>query len=264
MPTTQRVRKSERQQRADVVEICRRMYARGYIAGTDGNVSVRLGRDRVLATPAGSAKAYLQEADLVITDLDGRVLGGATGRPSSELLVHLAAYRERDDVNAVVHAHPPAAVAHSLAGVSLADTIVPETTLTLGAVATVPYDAPGTVDLAARVQEALRCYDVLVMARHGSVSLGGDLFQAYYRLESLEHTARTLILARSLGRVEPLPPAEVERLFDNAAASGIRWRFREDEACRAKGTCAARSGGGEDEEVKREVVRRVLARLGPR
>lgn len=248
-----RPRKSERQHRHDVVAVCRRMYERGYIAALDGNVSVRLSDRRVLATPAGAAKGSLDPEDLVVTDLDGRALGGG-GRPSSELRVHLAAYRLRPEVQSVVHAHPPAAVAHSLAGVSLAPTVIPETVLTLGTIAGTDYDTPGTPELARRMEDALRCHDAILMERHGTVTLGEDVWQAYHRLESLEHTAKILYMARTLGPVEPLPAEEVERLYTLAEQAGIRWPFRAEAACRRAG----------DERLVEAVVAQVLRRLAER
>lgn len=242
--------------------MCRRMYERGYIAALDGNVSVRLSERRILATPAGAAKGELDPADLVVTDPEGRVLGGS-GRPSTELRVHLAAYRLRPDVHAVVHAHPPAAVAHSLAGVSLTPTVIPETVYTLGTIAATDYGTPGTPELAQRMEDALRCHDAVLMERHGTVTLGADLWQAYHRLESLEHTARILYMARTLGPVEPLPAAEVEKLYALAEQAGIRWPFRAEAACRSRGTCPHEPGAADDGLVEAVVVR-VLRALGVR
>lgn len=254
-------RKSERQHRADVVAVCRRMYERGYIAGLDGNVSVRLSERRILATPAGAAKGDLDPAALVVTDVDGNVLGDG-GAPSSELRVHLAAYRLRPDVHAVVHAHPKAAVAHSLAGVSLAPTVIPETVFTLGTITTTEYGTPGTTALAQQMEDALRCHDAVLMERHGTVTLGADLAQAYHRLESLEHTAQILYMARMLGPVQPLPTGEVDKLFQLAEQAGIRWPFRTDAACRT-GACphGHDHGHAAEDGLVEAVVAQVLAAL---
>ncbi len=265
MPTdTDRPRKSERQHRQELVAVCRRMYERGYIAGLDGNASVRLGERRILATPAGRPKGELDLDDLVVTDPEGRPLHGS-GTPSSELRVHLAAYRLRPEVQAVVHAHPPYALAHSLAGVSLAPHVVPETVATLGRIADTDYGTPGTPELAQRMEDALRCHDAVLMERHGTVTLGVDLSQAYYRLEALEHTARILYLARTLGPVEPLPADEVERLYALAEKAGIRWPFRSEAACRAScASCASARGGAGDDGLVDAVVARVLQSLSSR
>ncbi len=208
----------ERELRALMVEVGRWMWQRGHVAGTDGNLSARLPDGRVVATPAGVAKGRLQADDLVVTDLAGRVVSGS-GIPSSELKLHLAVYRARPDVGAVVHAHPKAAVAHSLAGVSLAQAIIPETVVTLGTIAAARYATPGSASLASAVEAMIRDHDAIIMERHGSVTVGADLEQAYNRLESLEHAAEILVMARALGQVEPLPTAEVERLVALAGRS---------------------------------------------
>jgi L-fuculose-phosphate aldolase len=278
-----------REARELMVAIGRRMYEAGYIAGTDGNVSVRLPNGHILTTPAGVAKGALAPADLVVTDQDGHPVG--PGRPSSELKLHVAVYRLRPDVVAIVHAHPRAAVAHSLAGISLAPTVLPETVFTLGEIASADYDTPGTTTLAEGVAAVLRCHDAVVMERHGTVTLGRSLLEAYHRLESLEHTAQTLYMARTLGPFAPLPAAEVERLHEIAERSGARWPFRVDERCANAQTCERRCRPGTpardarpvapagessapqgeesragsldrgEQELVAEVVRRVLARL---
>lgn len=268
----------ERELRQLMVEIGRRMYDRGYIAGCDGNLSVRLDGDRILATPAGAPKGFLETADLVITDLEGRQVEGP-GRPSSELQVHLVAYRIRGDVGAVVHAHPKAAVAHSLAGCRLDETVIPETVFTLGTIAGADYGTPGTRDLAERMEQTIRCHDAIVMERHGTLTLGRDLLQAYLRLESLEHTAQILVMARTLGSVQPLPSSEVENLYRMAEQAGLSWPFRTDPACRragcsqSTGSCGTHIDSGQhagpehdghddQEELVAELVRQVLGRLG--
>ncbi len=253
-----RERRSEWELRADIVEVCRRMYQRGYVSAMDGNVSARLGPDRLLATPAGAAKGYLKAEELVVIDGLGRPVAGR-GKPSSEIKVHLAAYRVRPEVGAVVHAHPPATVAHSIAGISLAQCIVPESVLTLGAIASAAYAPPGSHTLAEAVEAQLRCFDALVMDRHGSVTLGGDVFEAYYRLEALEHTALTSLYARRLGPVRPLPADEVERLYAIAEAAGVQWKFR---SCAGCNVCAAATqSAGAAPSAEDELVARVLQRL---
>jgi len=188
------------------------MYERGYVAGTDGNASARLGSRRLLVTPTGAHKGQLEPADLVRTDLQGRPVPGERGRPSGELALHLRVYEERPDVAAIVHAHPPAAVACTLVGIDLGQPVVPESVLALGGVPTVPYATPTTDDLARAVVPYLRDGQGLLLARHGTVTVGADLMTAYCRLETLEHTARILCLARLLGPVQPLAADEVARL----------------------------------------------------
>ncbi len=248
---------NERQLRLDMVEIGRRMYERGYIAGTDGNLSVRLGDGRFLATPSGVAKGQLESTDLVVTDEQGELVAGS-GRPSSELKVHLTAYALRPEIGAVVHAHPQAAVAFTLAGISLAPTFIPETVLTLGTIAASDYETPGTPSLADKMAEVLRCHDAITMARHGTITLGKDLLQAYHRLESLEHTAVTLYMARTLGGVDPLPNQEVERLFELAERIGISYPERTNPSCQAQ---VAVGNGSDRAALVEQLVRKVLERV---
>ena len=200
--------------RREIVEVCRALHARGLIAAQDGNVSVRVGEDRLLMTPAGARKGHLDEASLVLTDLEGRPVEGAPGSPSSERGLHTEVYARRPDVGAVVHAHPPCAVAHTIAGVPL-EPLMPEVAVELGDIVTLPYTSPGTSAVAETLARHLEDRVALVMSRHGSITLGPTLAKAYDRLEILEHTARISLMARVLapGRVEPLPASELARLL---------------------------------------------------
>ena len=199
------------------MRICRLLWERGYVAAADGNVSVRLGPDRLLTTPSGLSKGFLLPEQLVVTDLQGAKLaaqaGGACGlEPSSEIRVHCEAYRQRADIRAVIHAHPVAAVACSLAGISLAEPVLPEVLLDLGAIPTTRYASPASEEGPEVMRDLIREHDALILDRHGSVTVGRDLWDAYLRLERLEHAASILLAARQVGEVSPLPPAEVERL----------------------------------------------------
>ncbi|GLC26559.1 class II aldolase/adducin family protein [Roseisolibacter agri] len=189
--------------RAAIVRVCRRLWERGLIAGPDGNVSVRLGPDRLLVTPSGGAKVDIAEADLLEVDLEGRVMAGA-GQASSELAMHLAIYRARPDVGAVVHAHPPTATGFAVAGETLPDGVLPELICQMGAVALVPYFTPGTPAAAAAFAPYLSGHSAFLLANHGATTVGATLDEAHRRMESLEHAARILLAARLVGRVTPL------------------------------------------------------------
>lgn len=197
--------------RRGIVRTCRRLYERGLIAGQDGNVSVRLGRDRVLVTPAGMSKADVTARDLVEVPLRRArttLRARATRRsPSSELAVHLAIYRARPDVGAVVHAHPPAATGFAVAGERLPENVLPELVYSVGPVALVPFAAPGSQALADSFGPWLAGHDAWLMANHGAVTAGATLLIAHQRMESLEHAARIIVTARALGRVVPFRPA---------------------------------------------------------
>lgn len=193
------------------------LHGRGYLAANDGNVSARLGADRVLVTPSGVHKGFLAPEDLVVVDLAGRQRGGR-GRPSGELSLHLRAYEARPDARAVVHAHPPVAIAMSLTGRRL-DGVLPEVTLSIGRLPVVPYRRPLTDALAVAVAEALGDADAVIMARHGTVAVGADVAAAYGRTERVEHAAQVLWSAYALGPVRPLPPREQRALRAQYEAS---------------------------------------------
>ena len=201
--------------RRQIVRVCRRLYERGLIAGPDGNVSVRLGADRVLVTPSGLSKVDVTEDVLVEVGLDGRPLAGAGeggGRASSELRVHLAIYRARPDVVAVVHAHPPTATAFGVAGETIPERVLPEVICQMGSVALVPYATPGTDAAALAFAPFLAGHDAFLMANHGATTLGPTLEAAHQRMESLEHAARIVLAARLLGKVTPLTDAQLAEL----------------------------------------------------
>lgn len=196
--------------RRELVEICRRAYQRGMISGTDGNLSARLSEDRVLVTPAGANKGYLEPGDLVEVDLDGRAVAG--GRPSTEVLLHTAVYRHRPDAGGVVHAHPPSCVALTLAKIGMDAPVIPEIVGALGAVPTAPYATPGTPDLPKSFIPLLDGHDAILLERHGSLTLAATLTDAMNRLEMIEHAATILVRAHSIGLVTPMTDAEARAL----------------------------------------------------
>ena len=190
---------------------CRQLAERGLIAGQDGNLAVRVGRDRVLVTPRGVIKALVAPSDMVLVDLSGRKRRGRCN-PTSELDLHLRILRRRRDVAAVVHAHPPTATGFATAGEELDAFALPELIFLIGRVPLVPYGTPGTPALADRVEPFLAEHDALLLANHGAVTLGRTLDEAWARMESLEHAALILWTARTLGRVTPLAHEAVAQL----------------------------------------------------
>jgi len=194
-----------------MVLCCRQLADRGLIAGQDGNLSVRVGRDRALVTPGGLIKALLTPADIVEVDLSGRKRRGRRN-PTSELDLHLRILRRRPDVGAVVHAHPPVATGFAVAGHGFDTFVLPELILQCGRVPVVPYGTPGTPELGDRVEGAIGGHDALLLANHGAVTVGRTLDAAWIRMESLEHAARIIFVARSLGRVNELTGEAVARL----------------------------------------------------
>lgn len=206
--------------RREVVVVCRRLWERGLIAGPDGNVSVRLAADRLLVTPAGMSKVDVRPEDLVEVSSDGRHRRG-TRRASSELAVHLRIYAQRPDVGAVVHAHPPVATGFSVAGEGFASCILPEVIFQVGWVPLVPYEMPGTEALARQFDPFIPTHDAFLMANHGAVTIGATLSIAHQRMESLEHTARIVLTARQLGRVNELSTEQVAALVAARERAGF-------------------------------------------
>jgi L-fuculose-phosphate aldolase len=200
----------QQQLKENIVCICRMLHRKNYLAATDGNVSVRLG-DRLLITPSGVNKGIMEADQILTVDFDGRVLEG-TGRPSSEIRMHTLAYELRPDIAAVVHAHLPYATGCTLAGIDLLEPILPEVVITLGGIPTAPYATPGTEEVPEAIRGFVGAYDALLLSRHGAMTVGRDVVDAYNKMEKLEHTARVVLAARLQGPVTPLPPAEVEKL----------------------------------------------------
>jgi L-fuculose-phosphate aldolase len=215
-------RTSEAQLRHDIVEVGRRLWVRGFVASNDGNISVRLDETRLLMTPASVSKGFMTPEMMVITDLDGTMLEGAPGRkPSSETQMHLVVYRQRPDVRAVVHSHPPLSTGFAVAGIPLDRAVLAEVVTTLGSIPIAEYGTPSTRELADAVEPYVRMHDGLLLANHGALALGKDLFAAYYKMETIEHFAKISLVARMLGREHVLSTEEVGRLQDLRGSYGI-------------------------------------------
>lgn len=201
----------ERRLREDLLKVGHLLYQRNLLVALDGNLSAVLEDGSILCTKAGCHKGFLTDDDLIVVDRHGKKLRGQ-GSPTSEILMHLACYAERPDCKAVVHAHPPISIAFTIAGVSMARCVLPEVVLTLGTVPTVEYATTGTQTLADQIRPYVRDHDAILMDRHGAVCLGTSIFEAFYRLETMEHTALITKLARDLGGVKELPSEEAVKL----------------------------------------------------
>jgi L-fuculose-phosphate aldolase len=265
--------------RDGIVEVGRRLYARGYVASNDGNISVRLDDSRILTTPKGVSKGFMTPDMMVVTDLAGTKIAGARD-PSSELLMHLEVYRQRPDVQAVVHAHPPLATGFAVAGIPLDRAVLAEVITTLGSVPIAEYGTPSTQELPDAVRQYIKAHDGLLLANHGALTVAHELFAAYYKMETIEHFAKISLVARLLGGERLLSQDEVLRLqrlrgkygiaapapicLDDVPSAGedafcqvVRApdvpgarlvREQEAEAVMAAGTRAARPG--DDEEIR--------------
>ncbi len=201
----------EEQIRADIVEAGRRLYARAYIASNDGNISARLDDTRLITTPKSVCKGFMTPDMMVIVDYEGRKLSGARDA-STELPMHLEIYRNRPDVNAVVHAHPPLATGFAVAGIPLTRAVLAEVITTLGSIPIAEYGTPSTKELPDAVRKYIKAHDGMLLANHGAVTCGTDVFSAYYKMETIEHFAKISLVARMLGGENLISRDEVERL----------------------------------------------------
>ena len=193
---------------------CRQLAAHGLIAGRDGNLSVRLGAERVLVTPSGFIKSLVTAADMVEVDLAGNPRRRSSRKPTSELDLHLRILHHCPDVHAVVHAHPPAATGFAVAGEEIPGNLLPELIFVVGPVPLVPFGMPGTPELGDRIVPYIeaRRHHALLLANHGAVTMGQTLDEAWIRMESLGHAARIIAAARAIGEPKPLTAQSVERL----------------------------------------------------
>lgn len=211
--------------RRQIVEVGRRMYLKTLVVATEGNISVRLTSQRALMTPTGAWKGFLSPADMVVVDLDGKPGAprppAAGPRPSMEFPMHRGIYRARPDVWAVVHAHPPVATGFAVAGIPLDQPILAEAVLVLGPVPVVPYATPATDALPASIEPYLKHHNALLLANHGAVTVGRTLWEAYARMEILEHLAHIQLTARLLGKANGIPPAEIRKLQDLLAKPAL-------------------------------------------
>lgn len=209
---------SELSLRQQISEIGRRLYEKNFVAANDGNISVRLDANRVLTTPTGVSKGFMTPESMVIVDLEGHPL--SAGKPSSEILLHLFAYRERAEVQAVVHAHPLYATGFAVAGLSFDNCVTPEIIVTLGSIPLAPYGTPSTQQLPDTLRPYIHHHDAFLLANHGAVAVGKDLWDAYYKLERLEHYAHILFISRQLGGEKILPKDDVQELLSLRAKYG--------------------------------------------
>lgn len=212
IPATHRM-PSERQYRDEIVRYGRMLHERFFVAGTDGNLSVRLEDGTVLCTPTCLNKGMMQPDDLVIVDANGQILRGHRGA-SSEIAMHLLIYRMRQDIHAVVHAHPPTATGYAAAGLGLTQPLVSEIVITLREVPLAPYATPGSPQLGESLKPLIGDHEAILMANHGVVAYGADLNTAYMNMETVEHFARVALVTHQLGRQQLLSDAEVQKLLE--------------------------------------------------
>src|SRR5579872_2893674 len=212
--------KSEDEHRRDICAVGRWFHDRNFVAATDGNISLRLGPNRVLTSPTGVSKGMMSPEELVITDNTGNKISGRRN-PSSELAMHLLIYRLRPDVNAVCHAHPITATGYASAGLALNKALLSEAVMGLGSVPLAQYGTPGTPELTDSIEPYVQSHDAILMANHGVVTYGPDLLTAFFRMETVEHFAQIALVTELLGKQALLSGRDVEKLLAARARYGL-------------------------------------------
>lgn len=198
--------------RKQMVDICRRMWTLGWVAANDGNLSVKINDDLFLCTPTGVSKSYITPDMLILINHKGEIIEGK-GKPSSEIKMHLRCYAERDDVGAVMHAHPPVATGFACAHVPLDSYSMIETVIAIGSVPIAPYGTPSTNEVPDGIAPLLPEHDVILLENHGALTVGSDLTTAYYRMETLELYAKIMLTANQLGGAKEISRENIDRLI---------------------------------------------------
>lgn len=208
-----------------ICDVCHKMWQLGWVAANDGNVSVQLPDKTFLATPTGISKSFITPDLLVHIDREGNVLEAADGlRPSSEIRMHLRCYEEREDVHAVLHAHPPAATGYAVANVALDEYSMIETVIALGSIPVTPYGTPSTYEVLEAIAPYLGEHDAVLLQNHGALTVGADLLTAYYRMETLELFAKISLNAHILGGAKEISGENISRLISMWEGYGVTGR----------------------------------------
>lgn len=198
--------------KSEFIEVCKLVSQKGFVAATDGNISYRIDLNKILCTPSGKPKGKLEADDLIYVDLNGEFISGK-GKPTTEIKMHCEIYKRRNDIKAVVHCHPCYATAFASAGMPIDKCVFPEVILTLGAIPICEYATPSTEEVVNSIREYVEKTDVLLLRNHGAVTYGKSLYEAYYKMEKLEHTAKTLFIARLLGGENILSNNDLKKLY---------------------------------------------------
>lgn len=264
----------------EICEVGRRIYMNGFVAANDGNISVKVSENEFYCTPTGVSKGFMTPDMILKVDKTGSLLEpNAKYKPSSEFKMHLRVYQERSDVTAVVHAHPPIATAHAVAGLALDSYIMPEAIISLGAVPLTKYGTPSTMEIPDAISGALQNHDAVLLQNHGALSVGVNLMNAYFKMETLEYFAKVSYYANQLGGGKELTCEQVERLLEVRKKMGVPGRHPGCEKCSHRDTpechclteeqrrqfktsgAPAVSAPSAQEDLVGEITRKVLAAL---
>jgi L-fuculose-phosphate aldolase len=264
--------KTDYEIKEELCEIGRRIYQNGFVAANDGNFSVKVSEDEYFCTPTGLSKGFMTPEMILKVDGKGNMLeSNEKYRPSSEFKMHLRVYRERPDVNAVVHAHPPIATAHAVAGLSLDSYIMPEAVIFLGNVPLTKYGTPSTMEIPDAISQEIQTHDAVLLQNHGALSMGPDLITAYFKMESLEFFAKVSYYANQLGGAQEFTDEQMEKLLALRKNMGLPGRHpgyckNQDSANGVKiepqKSVSQKLSSASTEDLIREITRKVLAELG--
>ena len=255
-----------------ICEIGKRIYDKGMVAANDGNISVKLNDNEFLCTPTGVSKGFMTPEYICKVDANGKVIQANPGfKPSSEIKMHMRVYKERPDVNAVVHAHPMYATGFAIAGIPLTQPIMPEAVIALGCVPIAEYGTPSTEEIPNAVAKYLQSFDAVLLENHGALTFSDNLLAAYHKMESVEFYAKLLYISKQLGGPKELNDAQVKRLYEIRRQFGMTGKHPADLCPNANngkpschgcgGNCSGHCSSG-DADLVSEITRRVLEQLG--
>ena len=257
----------------EMCEIGRRVYNRGMVAANDGNFSVKLNDHEFLCTPTGVSKGFMTPEYICKVDENGNVLQANKGfRPSSEIKMHMRVYRERPDVQSVVHAHPLYATTFAIAGIPLTQPIMPEAVIALGCVPIAKYGTPSTMEIPDAVEEYLPYFDQVLLESHGALTWAPDLMSAYHKMESVEFYAELLYKSKMLGGPKEFDKDQIEKLYEIRRKMGLPGKHPANLCPNAKagkeschscgGSCSGSCGSGVDKELVSSITKKVMEQLG--
>ena len=257
----------------EICEIGKRIYDKGMVASNDGNISVKLNDNEFLCTPTGVSKGFMTPEYICKVDANGNVIQANPGfKPSSEIKMHMRVYKQRPDVNSVVHAHPVYATSFAIAGIPLTQPIMPEAVIALGCVPIADYGTPSTEEIPDAVEKHLQYFDAVLLENHGALTYSDSLINAYHKMESVEFYAKLLFNARLLGGPKELTPQQVERLYEIRRQFGLKGKHPANvcpnakdgksscHSCGGNCTCGKHGNSGEADLVA-EITKKVLESL---
>lgn len=262
---------SEYEIKKQICDIGKRIYDKGMVAANDGNISVKLNENEFLCTPTGVSKGFMTPDYICKVDKNGNVIQANAGfKPSSEIKMHMRVYKQRPDVNSVVHAHPMYATGFAIAGIPLTQPIMPEAVIALGCVPIAEYGTPSTEEIPDAVEKYLQSFDAVLLENHGALTFSDSLLAAYHKMESVEFYAQLLFIANQLGGPKELSDSQVQRLYEIRRQFGLKGKHPADVCVSNKNgepSCHSCSGGckgnsAPSEDLVAQITKKVMEQLG--